>query len=210
MAIYLFSKTPHHEVFHIPIIKTYYINKEIDFTHYDALVITSKESIYSLESSNPDWVNLPILAISSATADEAKKYGAYILGTGDGYGDSLTEKILKHRVYRWLYVRPQVVASDFVKDVKDLGGKIEEKIIYETSCNKSLKSQNIPIDATLIFTSPSAVKCFLASYDFLQNQNIIVIGKTTAQALPHFAHYHISPKPTVEACIELAKEYERI
>jgi uroporphyrinogen-III synthase len=208
MAIYLVSKTPYEGVFHIPILKTYYISDEIDFRNFDAIILTSKEAIGALEAYNPEWIDLPVLAVSSKTADEAKRCGAHVMSVGDGYGDSLTEKILKHRIYRWLYVRPRVVASNFVEDAISLGAKVKEHIVYETSCNRSLRSQNIPMNATLVFTSPSAVSCYLERYDIQTNQNIVVIGKTTAQAIPQHLHFHISPKPTVEACIELAQEVD--
>jgi uroporphyrinogen-III synthase len=208
MSIYLISKTPHEDVFHVPILKTYYLSDEIDFSNCDALILTSKEAIASLEAHNPGWVDLPVLAVSSKTADEAKRCGAYIMGVGGGYGDSLLEKVLKHRIYRWLYVRPRIVASSFAEDAKSLGSKLEEKVVYETSCNRGLKPLDLPMNATLIFTSPSAVICFLERHDIQRNQNVVVIGKTTAQALPSFVDYHMAQKPTVEACIELAKELE--
>jgi uroporphyrinogen-III synthase len=60
-------------------------------------------------------------------------------------------------------------------------------------------------NATLIFTSPSSIECFLKKHNFLDTQNIIVIGKTSAKKLPKGVKYTLSKETTIQSCIDLSQ-----
>ena len=206
-SIFLFSKTPHPGVTHLPILDTHFFQPEIDFSRYDAIVLTSKQAVAALKKISPSWKSVPVLSVSSKTAEAVRKAGGKLLETGFGYGDSLADIIInKYASYRWLYLRPRVVASYFKESVVKAGVKVDDAIVYETSCNPECRNMELPDNATLIFTSPSAVACFLEFFELKTSYKVVVIGKTTAKALPQQTKYCMPDEATVDAAVLLAQK----
>ncbi|OQX57209.1 MAG: hypothetical protein B5M52_07880 [Helicobacteraceae bacterium 4484_230] len=206
LPIYLFSKTSHPDVRHIPILSTEFFQPYIDFSKYDAIVLTSKQAVPALCRIDVSWKTLPLLTIAEKTAEEARKAGASVMLSGDGYGDSLAEIIINGFAdKRWLYPRPEVVASNFGQKVRDAGVSMDEAVVYRTSCNKETAGLILEDNAVLIFTSPFTIQCFLKYYEFKPTQKVVAIGKTTASALPMDVKYRMPEKPNVDASVELAK-----
>ena len=155
LPIYLFSKTSHPDVNYIPILSTEFFQPDIDFSNYDAIVLTSKQAVTALEKISKQWTDIPVLTIADLTAAMAEKAGASVMSKGNGYGDSLADIIINgYAQKRWLYPRPEVVASDFSQKVRNAGVNLEDAIVYKTSCNAEAGRENIEDDAILIFTSP--------------------------------------------------------
>ncbi len=205
--IYLFSKTEHAEVTHVPILLTEFFQPEIDYTHYDAIVLTSKQAVVALEQINHEWIQLPVLTIADFTAKQARDAGANVLEHGEGYGNSLAEIIINgYPTLRWLYPRPEVVASDFAKRVGDAGVSIDGVVVYKTTCNTEVASLHLEENAILIFTSPLTIDCFRRYHRFHNTQCVIAIGETTASALPCELEIWMPSKPSVQGCVDLAKE----
>jgi uroporphyrinogen-III synthase len=205
--IYLFSLTPYEGVNHINSLHVSYFTPKIDFENYDFLIITSKQILESLKSYDESWKNLAVLAVAKPTAQAVKKAGGKILEFGSGYGDNLVTIIGSYpKEKRWLYLRAKEVASDFALTCKQNGYKIDEAVLYETSCSQECLHVSVEDDATLVFTSPSSVECFLKHHDFKETQKIVVIGTTTARAIPHHVSYKIADRPTLQSCIEKAQE----
>lgn len=205
--IYLFSLTPYAGVNHINTLHVSYFTPQIDFTQYDYLIITSKQVLEALKNYDESWKSLAVLAVSKPTAEAVKKAGGKILEFGSGYGDHLAKIINSYnQEKRWLYLRGKEVASDFALTCKQNGYDIDEAILYETSCSDDCYHVSVQEDAALIFTSPSSVECFLKHHDFKHTQNIIVIGTTTARAIPHGISYKIASNPTMQSCIQKAQE----
>jgi len=206
-SIFLFSKTAHPDVVHVPILTTTFLQPAIDFDDYDAIVLTSKQAVTALEKISPQWRSLPALSVASKTEAMVRDAGGTLLERGDGYGDSLDAIIVKkYAALRWLYPRPKVVASDFKERVKEQGVVLDDVIVYETSCNETCRNRPLPEEAVLIFTSPFTVDCFLEFYELKTTYKIVVIGKTTAKALPDEADYVMPERPDIEACVALAKQ----
>lgn len=206
-AIFLFSKTSHPDVTHIPILATRFFQPEIDFSAYDAIVLTSKQAVTALEKISLEWKMLPALCVASKTAETVEKAGGKLLEAGDGYGDSLTDIIMdNYASYRWLYPRPAVVASDFKERVKRAGVRMDDVIVYETSCNQACRDITLPEGAILVFTSPFTIACFMEFFTFKSSYRVVVIGKTTAKALPKNIKYQMPDLPTVDASVLLAKK----
>lgn len=205
--IYLFSKTSHPDVNHIPILATHFFQPTIDFSKYDAIVLTSKQAVTALEKIGSAWRALPVLTIADLTAKMAEEAGATVIRRGDGYGDSLAEIIIHgHHQLRWLYPRPEIVASDFSELVRDAGVKLDDVVVYKTSCDAQAASVELEDDAVLIFTSPFTIACFLESHAFKPTQKIVAIGKTTKSALPDSLVVYMPEKTSVESCVRLAKQ----
>ncbi|WP_345980357.1 uroporphyrinogen-III synthase [Sulfurimonas sp. HSL3-2] len=205
--IYLFSLTSHDGVTHVNSLHVNYFTPEIDFKKYDYLVITSKQVLEALKSYDESWKSIAVLAVSDVTAKAVKEAGGKILEYGSGYGDNLSEIIFSYpKEKKWLYLRAKEIASDFISVCKQNGYNIDEAVVYETSCSHDLLHVKVEDDATLIFTSPSSVTCFLKHHMFKDTQTIVVIGKTTAKAMPYHVKYKIADEPTMQSCIQKAKE----
>lgn len=205
--IYLFSKTAHPDVVHVPILTTTFFQPDINFDDYDAIVLTSKQAVTALEKISPRWRSLPALSVASKTEAMVKAAGGILLERGDGYGDSLDAVIVeRYAALRWLYPRPKVVASDFKERVKAEGVRLDDVVVYETACNEGCRDVSLPEEAVLIFTSPFTVECFLELFAFKTTHKIVVIGKTTAKALPKEVEYVMPERPDVDACVTLAKQ----
>lgn len=204
--IYLFSKTFYPDVNHIPILVPTYLQPCIDFSSYDYIIATSKETITALDKIG-DWKDLPVLAISEATAEYVRKQGGNLLDVAEGYGKSIISLVnKKYKKLKALHPHAKIIAYDIESEFKKLGIEIDSFIVYETSCSKTIKVQ-LPTDAICIFTSPSSVKCFLQKYEFLRTYKIVCIGKTTALALPKDLSYVLSEKTSVESTIIKAKSF---
>ncbi len=206
--IYLFSISSHPDAISVNSLDITFFKPEIDFSQYDYLIITSKQVSQALQQyEREEFIDLPALCVSVQSAKSYEDLGGKILDIGGGYGDNLVDKIRSYsKEKRWLYLRAKVVASDFVDICKKDGYFIDEVILYESACSKAIEEVEVKNEAILIFTSPSSVKCYLQKHRFLQNQDIIVIGKTTAKALPEGVKYILSDKTSIESCIAIAKE----
>ncbi len=207
-SIYLFSISSHPDAISVNSLDITFFKPEIDFSQYDYLIITSKQVSQALQQyEREEFIDLPALCVSVQSAKSYEDLGGKILDIGGGYGDNLVDKIRSYsKEKRWLYLRAKVVASDFVDICKKDGYFIDEVILYESACSKAIEEVEVKNEAILIFTSPSSVKCYLQKHRFLQNQDIIVIGKTTAKALPEGVKYILSDKTSIESCIAIAKE----
>lgn len=205
--IYLFSTSSHPDAISINSLDITFLKPEIDFSQYDYLIITSKQVSKALQQyEKKEYISKPALCVSAQSAKSFELLGGEVLAVGKGYGDNLAEQIKSFpKEKKWLYLRAKVVASDFVLTCKESGYMIDEKIVYESECSKIIKKVKVEEEATLIFTSPSSVKCFLKDHELLDTHNIVVIGKTTAKALPKNCSYILSNDTTVDSCIQIAK-----
>ena len=202
--IYLFSTSSHPRAISVNSLDISFYKPEIDFSKYDYFILTSKQAVESLKQYKKVQLQ-PALCISQLTAKSYEALGGKVLDIGLGYGDSLEKKIEKYPLsLEWLYLRAEVVASDFVKKLQKNKYKIDEKITYESKCSQEMRDITLPDNATLIFTSPSSVKCFLKHHIINPTFKIIVIGKTTAKSLPKNSQYLISKEKTIESCLLLA------
>ena len=69
-----------------------------------------------------------------------------------------------------MYLRASVVASGFAELCKHNGYAIDEKIIYESDCSQDILDVRVEDDATLIFTSPSSINCFLKTHEISRRE----------------------------------------
>jgi uroporphyrinogen-III synthase len=204
-VIYLFSISSHPDAKSVNSLDITFFKPEINFSHYDHFIVTSKQTSEALKQYDKSVLK-PALCVSVASAKSYEELGGEVLDIGGGYGDNLIEKIKSYpKKIKWLYLRAKVVASDFVSICQDDGYNIDEVVVYESGCSKDIVHVEVEDGAILIFTSPSSVKCFLKSHAIDTDVKVIVIGKTTAKALPKGVEYIISPKTTIESCMEIVK-----
>ncbi|MCK9371783.1 MAG: uroporphyrinogen-III synthase [Sulfuricurvum sp.] len=204
--IYLISQTPYPGVLHIPILKIRFLTPDIDFSAYHGLVFTSKQAVKSLEPYSESWKRLPCMCVSEATAIAVRNAGGDDIRMADGYGKSIPESLsLEGSGGKWLYLRPKVIASEWVETAREQGIEIDEAIMYETVCNKEGVFSPIESNGVLIFTSPSSIDCFMARYEILPDQKIVVIGKTTQKRLPKGVDATLSDSASVASCVKIAR-----
>ncbi|MFA5234715.1 MAG: uroporphyrinogen-III synthase [Sulfurimonas sp.] len=204
--IYLFATSKSKDAINIKSLDVRFLKPDIDFSKYNYLIITSKQTVKALEQyDRKDFINIPALCVSLKTANLYKEFGGKVLDVGDGYGDNLAKNIKEYsNETKWLYLRAELIASDFVQKCKDGGYEIDEKILYVSECSKEILDVRVSDDSTLIFTSPSSIECFLKNNTIHPNAKVIVIGTTTANYLPDGINYIISQNTSIESCVELA------
>ncbi len=205
--VYILSEIKFPNVINIPVLKIKYIQSNTNLSSYDALLFTSKNAIYSLNSFNKTWQNIPSYAIAKKTADIIKSEGGSLCFTGESsHGNDFAKELaplLKNK--KVLYIRAKKVVSSLVLLLKKQEIDINELITYETACNEDLKEIEISNNAIIIFSSPSTIDCFFKRYTWKKSFKAVVIGKTTAKYLPSYVDFKISPSTSLEKCIELAQ-----
>jgi len=204
--IHLFATSKHPAAISSKSLEVRLLKPQIDFSEYDYLIITSKQTVKALEQyKREEFINIPALCVSVKTAASYESFGGKILDIGDGYGDNLVKNIKeKTKDKKWLYLRAEFIASDFVQRCQDDGYNIDEKILYVSECSREGMDVEVEENAILIFTSPSSIECFLKTHTIGTDATVIVIGKTTAKALPDAIEYKISQKTSIDSCMEMA------
>lgn len=95
------------------------------------------------------------------TAKIIKEEGGLVEYIGSsGHGNDFAQELiplLKDK--KVLYIRAQKVVSKLVQILKENYIDTDELITYKTVCNESLTC-TLEDNSTIIFTSPSSVKCF--------------------------------------------------
>lgn len=204
--VYLFATTPHKDAINVKSLDIEFLTPKIDFGIYDYIIITSKHAINALKNyDRSSYIDKPCLCVSPKTASLYRDAGGVVLDIGNGYGDDLIHNIKKFpKESKWLYLRAEVIVSNFVGVARDEGYSIDEAVVYKSSCSKEMKSIKIEDDSTLIFTSPSSIECFLKNNTIHKNAKIVVIGTVSAAYLPKDIKYHLSEETTIDSCIQKA------
>ena len=204
--IYLFATSKHPNAISAQSLQVRFLKPSIDFSSYDYLIITSKQTVKALEQyDKEEFINIPALCVSPKTAASYESFGGDILAIGDGYGDNLVDNIKEcSKETSWLYLRAELIASDFVQRSKNDGYTIDEEILYVSECAQEGLDVKVEKNPILIFTSPSSIECFLKTHAIDTNATVIVIGKTTGKALPKNVTYIVAQKTSIDSCMEMA------
>jgi len=204
--IYLFSISSHPDAISVNSLAIKFLKPSIDFSKYDYLIVTSKQTSEALKQyETQEYIDKKALCVSVASASSFESLGGTVLDTGAGYGDNLVDKIKSYpKEKKWLYLRAKVVASDFVEVCKSDGYDIDEEIVYESECSQQILDVDVEDKSILIFTSPSSLSCFLKTHKISKKSKVIVIGKTTAKAVPKEIEYILSKETTIDSCMEIA------
>lgn len=205
--IYLLSNQINSEVVNLEVFKIEYIKSKIDLLKYDALIFTSKNAVYSLDSFNKDWKKIPSFVIAPKTAQIIEKLGGQIAFTGitshgNEFAIELIELLKNKKV---LYIKAFKTVSNLVEILKNNNILLDELIAYKTTCKKL--DVILEDNSIFIFTSPSSVECFFKQYSWNNSYKAIVIGKTTALYLPKGIDCTVSSETSIDECINLAKQF---
>jgi uroporphyrinogen-III synthase len=183
------------------------VAKELEISGYDLLLFTSKNSVYIIDDISQSWKNIPSIAIGEESAKVISKLGGNVALASSGYSRDLALQIKeKFTNKKILYIRPKVVATDHMINLSQEGIAMNEVVLYDTVCKKYDISQKPSPGSVLIFTSPSTINCFIDNFNSLNGYKIVVIGTTTANALPCNIKYTMPKIPKIDECIKVAKE----
>ena len=204
--IYLLSNQKYESVENLEVFQIKHIKSEIDLISYEALIFTSKNAVYSLDSFNKDWKKIPSYVIAPKTADVIKSLGGNIAFVGvTSHGNEFAQELLKVlQNKKVLYIKALKTVSNLVGILKENKIQLDELVAYETSC----KETNIQLEdnSIFIFTSPSSVECFFKQYSWKDSFKAIAIGKTTADYLPKNVNFTITNETSIDECVNLAKQ----
>ena len=205
--IYLFSDKAYEGVVHLPLFEIVFDLTLVDLEGFDAIIFTSKNSVKALELQGCVWKEKKAYAIGEGTASLIEHYGGNLVFTcKESYGDTFAKTLiplLEHQ--KVFFPRAKEVSSSLFEILHVNHIDIVQRIVYETLC-KHYPASSAPLkEAKLIFTSPSTVRCFLASFAWDASYHAIAIGDKTAAVLPLNAKISVSSTQSIEACIRLAK-----
>lgn len=202
--IYLLGNQKFEGVENIELFDIEYIKPQIDITNYEALIFTSKNGVYSINSFDKNWKNIPSFAIAPKTAEIINSLGGKLLFTGvHSHGDDFAYELIPQlKNKKVLYIKALKTVSNLYEILNSNGVIIDELVAYKTSCQKIEKK--FEENGIFIFPSPSSVECFLKQFQWKSNYKAIAIGKTTATYLPKNIEFYVSPKTSIEECVKLA------
>ncbi len=205
--IYILSDKSVKGVNNLPTFQINFIPSDIDISNYDALIFTSKNGVFSIDSFNNQWQKIPSYAISYKTAQCIEKAGGCLEFTGQsGHGNSFSKEIiplLKDK--KVLYIKPKIVVSKLVEALKSDDIDCDELETYETVCKTYDIDKKPPKNSIIILSSPSTLNCFLETFGWDDTYTAIAIGKTTQKFIPEYINYKVSKHTSLDACIKLAR-----
>ena len=205
--IYLLNNLKYEGVENLEVFGIEYLESKIDLSEYDALIFTSKNAIYSVDSFNSSWKNIPSYAIATKTAKIIKEYGGNLIFTGlSSHGNEFAKELiplLENK--KVLYIKALKTVSSITDILKENNINVNELITYKTSCKKSYVE--LEKGSAFIFSAPSSVECFFRNYKWHDSYIAIVIGNTTAKYLPANIKYYLSEKTSIDECLKLAKKH---
>lgn len=204
--IYLLNNQEFKDVENLEVFGINYISSDINLKNYEALVFTSKNAIYSIDSFNKDWKNIPSYVIAPKTAKIVNNLKGNLAFTGiSSHGNEFAEELIPLlKGKKVLYIKASKTVSNLSNILKENNTDLDELIAYETTCKKVNKS--LEKNSVFIFTSPSSVECFFKQYTWNDSYKAVVIGKTTANYLPKEVEFSISSETSVEECVKLARQ----
>ncbi|GLH57589.1 uroporphyrinogen-III synthase [Helicobacter ailurogastricus] len=172
---------------------------------FKALLFTSKHAPLSLQHGLEDTKaleflkSLPSFVLADKSAQVAKSLGFKVAFVGQsGQAKGFVKEVKGILPSPTLFVRAQSVATDALDFLPSL-------IAYENTPIKLPPEQKPKSRSVLIFGAPSSYRHFLANFAWDPSYAAIALGKSTLNAFAPGVCAFLSPQPSLEACIELAK-----
>lgn len=208
MDVYTLSYKKFEGAKNLPLIRIEFLNKKIKLDDYDALIFTSKNGVEAIDKINPKWKDKECYSIGEGTSKIMVEKGVKPAYTAkSSYGDDFAKEIkdkLKNK--KTLFLKAKIVLSSLPQILKEARVDLYEEIVYKTKCNDCKNLKPPKNNSVIIFSSPSTVECFLRCFKWHESYKAVAIGKKTASFIPGHINYSISPKMTMIACIDFAKE----
>lgn len=208
MNIYILSDKKVKWAKNLPVFDIQPIKQDVDLSNYDALIFTSKNAVYSIDSFDKTWKKKPAYAIAPETAKIVRHLKGSLQFVGkEKHGDNFAlELVKKFKHQKMLYIRGSEVVSDIVNILNTNDIECDELIVYKTVCKPFDQPVKLPKNSTIIFSSPSTIECFFKNLSWDESFKAISIGHTTAKYFPKNITPLISDTPSLESCVKKAIE----
>ena len=171
----------------------------VNLAEFDALVLTSKNSVNALKFNQILPASLQIYSIGEGTSHAASEFGfAQIYTAKNAHGNDFAAEIAPLlQGKKTLFLRARETASSVVN--------LTQIIAYENVFKPLNEEQKPPKNSAIIFTAPSAVRNFTRNFGWDESYKAVAIGLTTAKELEAFASPVVSAQQNINSCVSLAK-----
>lgn len=210
--IYLVSNTPYsdNDIVWLNLCKIRFFNFNVNLSKFDAIIVTSKNSINALKFNSIALIDILVFAIGKATALACKEFGFKQIyeaknSHGSEFGAEILEKLYGKKV---LFIKAKETVSNLDIYFSQNGIDItvvdgyENLILYPNDIKKPEPN------STIIFTSPMNVRAFIQNFSWNDSYQAVAIGKATASILASYCTPIISNSQSLKSCIELAKSLD--
>ena len=208
MNIYILSDKEVQGAINLPVFEIRYLPQDIDLTLYDAIIFTSKNGIYAIDSFNKSWKDIPSYAIAPLTANVIKEYdGKLVYTSTQSYGDDFAQELIPLlKGKKVIFLRALKVLSKLDIILKENGILLDDIAIYKTVLKDKIdKKLQPPKGSIIIFSSPSTIDGFFKHFSWDESYKAVAIGKVTKAHLPSDINCKVAPKPSLPGCVEFAK-----
>lgn len=206
--IYLVSNTPFYEddVVNLAVCEIVFFKFSINLKMFDALIVTSKNSINSLKYNHVKSSDIEVFVIGEASKKACDSFGFNkTFLSSNSHSKEFINEIFPHlKNKKVLYIKAKKTVSNLDENLLKKNIDITSLVAYENRIIKSNLSPP-PKNAKLIFTSPKNVRGFLKNFGWDQSYKAIAIGDTTALFLQNLTNPIISKEQSIKECINLAK-----
>ena len=179
----------------------------VNLAEFDALALTSKNSVNALKFNQISPASLQIYSIGDGTSRAASEFGfAQIYTAKNAHGNDFAAEIaplLKGK--KILFLRARETASSVGEILRESGVNLTQIIAYENVFKPLEKEQKPPKNSAIIFTAPSAVRNFMRNFGWDESYKAVAIGLTTAKELEIFTSPAVSAQQNINSCVSLAK-----
>jgi uroporphyrinogen-III synthase len=210
--IYLVSNTPYsdNDIVWLNLCKIRFFNFNVNVNKFDAIIVTSKNSINALKFNSIALADILVFAIGKATALACKEFGFTQIyeaknSHGSEFGAEILDKLYGKKV---LFIKAKETVSNLDIYFSQNGIDItvvdgyENLILYPNDIKKPEPN------STIIFTSPMNVRAFIQNFSWNDSYQAVAIGKATASTLASYCTPIISNSQSLKSCIELAKSLD--
>lgn len=179
----------------------------VNLAEFDALVLTSKNSVNALKFNQILPASLQIYSIGEGTSHAASEFGfAQIYTARNAHGNDFAAEIAPLlQGKKTLFLRAHETASSVGKILRKSGVNLTQIITYENVFKPLNEEQKPPKNSAIIFTAPSAVRNFTRNFGWDESYKAVSIGLTTAKELEKFSAPAVSAQQNINSCVSLAK-----
>ena len=208
--IYLISNTAFNDesVEQISLCRIKFNKFNIDLSEFNALIVTSKNSINALKFNSIALTDILVFAIGRATALACKEFGfTQIYEAKNSHGDEFGAEILNSlRDKKVLFIKAKETVSNLDIYFSQNGIDITTVDGYENLILNPKDIKKPEPNSTIIFTSPMNTRAFIQNFGWDKSYQAVAIGKATAAALSSYCdNIIVSNTQNLKSCIELAK-----
>ncbi|MBO5064340.1 MAG: uroporphyrinogen-III synthase [Campylobacter sp.] len=208
--IYLISNTAFNDesVEQISLCRIKFNKFDIDLSAFNALIVTSKNSINALKFNSIALTDILVFAIGRVTALACKEFGfTQIYEAKNSHGDEFGAEILNSlRDKKVLFIKAKETVSNL--DIYFSQNGIDITVVdgYENLILNPKDIKKPEPNSTIIFTSPMNTRAFIQNFGWDKSYQAVAIGKATAAALSSYCdNIIVSNTQNLKSCIELAK-----